>query len=237
MGGIFTILSKILEYVNSETLIDIGDIERIIQRRAVLYDRAGEQHYNLISALHKSVRSSDPDAAIYWFARMIKGGEDPLFLARRLIRIASEDIGLADPQALAMAIAARESFIALGSPEGELAIAQVVIYLALAPKSNAVYLAYKNACFSAQSTAYYPPPKHALNAPTNLMKELNYGDGYIYDHDVASGCSGLNNFPVDLARREFYQPVERGFEREMKKRLDYFRTFRERKGNKNYESS
>lgn len=219
--------------VKSESLVEIGDIESVIQKHAALYDRAGDQHYNLISALHKSVRSCDPDAAIYWFARMIKGGEDPLFLARRLIRMASEDIGLADPQALTLAIAARDSFLMLGSPEGELALAEIVIYLALAPKSNAVYCAYKKACDVAESTAHYPPPNHVLNAPTKLMKQLDYGDGYIYDHDTASGCSGLNNFPFDLARQEFYRPVERGFERDMKKRMEYFNVFRQKIKNKN----
>lgn len=219
--------------VKSERRLEIGDIKNIIQKHAALYNRTGDQHYNLISALHKSVRSSDPDAAIYWFARMIKGGEDPLFLARRLIRMASEDIGLADPQALTLAIAARDSFLMLGSPEGELALAEIVVYLALAPKSNAVYSAYKKACSVAESTAHYSPPDHALNAPTMLMKELKYGEGYIYDHDTASGCSGLNNFPVALGRQEFYHPVERGFEREMKKRMDYFSAFRQKHKNIN----
>jgi len=214
--------------VKSETALEIKDIDGVIQKSAALYDRAGDQHYNLISALHKSVRSSDPDAAIYWFARMIQGGEDPLFLARRLIRMASEDIGLADPQALTLAIAARDSFLMLGSPEGELALAEVVVYLALAPKSNALYLAYKKACLIAQSTAHLSPPNHVLNPVTKLMKQLDFGEGYIYDHDIESGCSGLNNFPKELARHEFYKPVERGFERDMKKRVSYFNAFRQK---------
>ncbi|OPZ22721.1 MAG: Replication-associated recombination protein A [bacterium ADurb.BinA186] len=200
----------------------------ILQRHQPPYDRAGEQHYNLISALHKSIRSSDADAALYWFARMIKGGEDPLFLARRLIRMATEDIGLADPEALKLAIAARDSYQMLGSPEGELGLAQVVLYLALCPKSNAVYVAYQRACELAIRTSHQPPPKHILNAPTKLMKQLGYGEGYIYDHDTESGCSGSNNFPDELKRETLYRPVERGFEREMKKRLHYFDSLRNR---------
>lgn len=206
----------------------LKEISEIIQRHQPPYDRDGEQHYNLISALHKSIRSSDADAALYWFARMIKGGEDPLFLARRLIRMATEDIGLADPEALKLAIAARDGYQMLGSPEGELGLAQTVLYLALCPKSNAVYVAYQKACELATRTSHQPPPKHILNAPTKLMKQLGYGDGYIYDHDIESGCSGSNNFPDELKREALYTPVERGFEREMKKRLHYFDSLRNR---------
>jgi putative ATPase len=214
--------------VASKTPIDIDALKLILQKQAASYDRAGDCHYNLISALHKSIRSSDPDAALYWFARMIKGGEDPLFIARRLIRMASEDIGLADPNALSLAIAARDSYTMLGSPEGELSLAQIVVYLSLAPKSNAVYMAYKQACEVAERTSHISPPKHILNAPTKLMKDLDYSKDYIYDHDTALGCSGANNFPDEIARSEFYQPVERGFERDMKKRLEYFNVFRQK---------
>ena len=193
-----------------------------LQRRAAQYDKSGDQHYNLISALHKSVRGSDPDAALYWFTRMLEGGEDPRYLARRVTRMAVEDIGLADPQAQAVCLQSWETYERLGSPEGELALAQAVIYLALAPKSNAGYAAYKNARGAARKTGSEPPPKHILNAPTALMAEQGYGDGYEYDHDAADGFSGQNYFPDGMARGVYYQPVERGFERELKRRLDYF---------------
>ncbi len=206
--------------------LTIDDVSLAVQRRPALYDKKGEQHYNIISALHKSIRSSDPDASLYWFARMIKGGEDPLYLARRLIRIASEDVGLADPQALPLAVAARDSYEMLGTPEGELALAQVVIYLSLCPKSNALYTAYNQALALAEKTSHLAPPKNILNAPTKLMKELGYHKGYVYDHDTEEGCSGANNFPPELERVELYAPFERGFEREMKKRLHYFNNFR-----------
>ena len=200
-----------------------------LMRRASQYDKSGDAHYNLISALHKSVRGSDPDAALYWLARMLTGGEDPRFLARRLTRMAVEDIGLADPQANAICLAAWQTYERLGSPEGELALAQAVTYLALAPKSNAGYIAYKSAMKSAKSTGSAPPPKHILNAPTKLMAEQGYGAGYRYDHDAEDGFSGQNYFPDDLPRAQFYQPVERGFERELKKRLAYFARLRARK--------
>ena len=193
-----------------------------LMRRAAQYDKSGDAHYNLISALHKSVRGSDPDAALYWFARMLEGGEDPRFLARRLTRMAVEDIGLADPQAQAVCLQSWETYERLGSPEGELALAQAVAYLALAPKSNAGYVGYKQARASAKKTGSEPPPKHILNAPTSLMKEEGYGDGYAYDHDAEDGFSGQNYFPESMKRPVFYQPVERGFERELKRRLDYF---------------
>ncbi|MGB3147749.1 MAG: replication-associated recombination protein A, partial [Paracoccaceae bacterium] len=193
-----------------------------LMRRAAKYDKSGDEHYNLISALHKSVRGSDPDAALYWFARMLEGGEDPRFLARRITRMAVEDIGLADPQAQTICLHAWEVYERLGSPEGELALAEAVAYLALAPKSNAVYVAYKAARDMARRTGSEPPPKHIRNAPTRLMKEEGYGAGYAYDHDAEDGFSGQNYFPDGVKRPVLYQPVERGFERELKKRLDWF---------------
>src|SRR5262249_20122310 len=190
------------------------------------YDKAQEGHYNLISALHKSLRGSDTDAGLYWLARMLAGGEEPLYIARRLVRFAVEDVGLADPNALVQAIAAKDTYDFLGSPEGELALAQLVIYLATAPKSNAAYAAFGAAKRAAGETGSLMPPMHILNAPTRLMKEIGYGKGYEYDHDTAEGFSGQNYFPDGMARREFYQPVERGFEREIMKRLDYWKKLR-----------
>ncbi|SMX25405.1 Replication-associated recombination protein A [Boseongicola aestuarii] len=201
-----------------------------LTRRAAQYDKSGDAHYNLISALHKSVRGSDPDAALYWFARMLEGGEDPRFLARRITRMAVEDIGLADPQAQAHCVSAWETYERLGSPEGELALAQAVTYLALAPKSNSVYVAYKAARASAKKTGSEPPPKHILNAPTSMMKEQGYGAGYAYDHDAEDGFSGQNYFPDGMKRGVFYHPAERGFERELKKRLDFFVKLRAKRG-------
>jgi putative ATPase len=202
-----------------------------LQRRAAQYDKSGEAHYNLISALHKSVRGSDPDAALYWFARMLEGGEDPRYLARRITRMAVEDIGLADPAAQRHCLDAWATYERLGSPEGELALAQTVLYLALAPKSNAAYVAYKAARASARSTGSAPPPKHILNAPTKMMKEQGYGAGYAYDHDAEDGFSGQNYFPDTMSRAAFYAPVERGYERELKKRLEWFEGLRaKRKG-------
>ncbi len=206
--------------------IDIADIDKIIQKKPALYDRASEEHYNLISALHKSVRGSDPDAALYWLCRMLNGGEDPKYIARRIIRIAIEDISLADPQALNIAMNAYNTYHMLGSPEGELALAQAVIYLALAPKSNAAYIAYEKASKLAQNSSHLPPPHTILNAPTKLMKDWGYSQGYIYDHDEKDGFSGQNYFPKDTQRQEFYHPIERGFERDMKKRLEYFKKLR-----------
>lgn len=207
--------------------LDSEALAPLLQKRAALFDRGGDQHYNLISALHKSVRGSDPDAALYWFCRMLEGGEEPLFIARRLIRMASEDIGLADPQALGLAVAARDAYEMLGSPEGELALAQIVVHLALAPKSNAVYKAYNQARECASRTTHFDPPAIILNAPTKLMKDSGYGKGYQYDHDTPLGFSGQNYFPPAMGRESFYQPVERGFEREMKKRLTYFEKLRQ----------
>jgi len=200
-----------------------------LNRAAPKYDKSGDAHYNLISALHKSVRGSDPDAALYWFARMLEGGEDPRFLARRLTRMAVEDIGLADPQAQAHCLAAWQTFERLGSPEGELALAGAVIYLALAPKSNAAYTAYKAARKLAADTGSTPPPSHILNAPTGLMKQQGYGAGYVYDHDAEDGFSGQNYFPDDVKRPVIYVPPERGFERELKKRSEFFAQLRHKR--------
>ena len=197
-----------------------------LMRRAAKYDKSGEEHYNLISALHKSVRGSDPDAALYWFARMLEGGEDPRFLARRLVRMAVEDICLADPQAQSVCLDAWNTYERLGSPEGELALANAVVYLALAPKSNAVYVAYKAARASARETGSQMPPRHILNAPTKMMKEVGYGAGYSYDHEAEDGFSGQDYFPEGMKRPVFYLPPERGFERELKKRVDYFAKLR-----------
>lgn len=200
-----------------------------INRRAPLYDKSDDGHYNLISALHKSIRGSDPDAALYWMCRMLDGGEDPRFIARRLVRMANEDIGLADPQAITQAIAAWDTYERLGSPEGELALAQAAVYLASAPKSNGVYTAYKTAMAFAKKNGAHMPPKHILNAPTKLMKEQDYGSGYIYDHDTPEGFSGQDYFPETLGRQSFYTPPERGFEREINKRLKYWSKIREEK--------
>ena len=204
----------------------LGDV---LQKRAPLYDRAGEEHYNLISVLHKSVRGSDADAALYWLQRMLTGGEDPLYIARRLIRMAVEDIGLADPESLHQAEAARRAYEALGSPEGELALAQAVLYLASAPKSNAVYRASKEAKALAKESGSLPPPKHALNAPTRLMKTLGYGENYRYDHDQPDRFAGQNYFPDTIARQKIYAPTDLGFEREIKKRLAWWDKLRQKR--------
>lgn len=202
-----------------------------LTRRASIYDKSGEAHYNLISALHKSVRGSDPDAALYWFSRMLEGGEDPRYLARRILRMAVEDIGLADPQAQNHCLTAWQTYERLGSPEGELALAGAVVYLALAPKSNASYVAYKAARQAANKTGSLPPPKHILNAPTEMMKDQGYGQGYDYDHDAEDGFSGQDYFPDNVTRESYYHPVERGFERDLLKRIQYFNTLRiKRKG-------
>ena len=222
-------LLNLIEQVAAWTLpkpLDRAALATRLMRRAAKYDKAGEEHYNLISALHKSVRGSDPDAALYWFCRMLEGGEDPRFLARRITRMAVEDIGLADPQAQALCIQGWETYERLGSPEGELALAQAVIYLALAPKSNAGYVAYKAARNVARETGSEPPPLHIRNAPTRLMKDIGYGAGYAYDHDAQDGFSGQDYFPDGMKRPVWYQPPERGFERELKKRIDYFAKLR-----------
>lgn len=211
------------------TLLSAAELADTLQKRAVLYDKGQESHYNLISALHKSVRGSDADAALYWLARMLAGGEDPLFIARRLVRMAIEDIGLADPQAIQQALAAKDTYDFLGSPEGELALAQATIYMATAPKSNAAYKAFKEASRSAQTHGSLMPPKHILNAPTKMMKNLGYGAGYDYDHDAPDAFSGQDYFPETMEREAFYQPEERGFEREIRKRLDYWAKLRHKR--------
>lgn len=208
------------------TVLDTAGLMAAVQRRVPLYDKSQEGHYNLISALHKSVRGSDVDAALYWLARMLVGGEHPIYIARRMVRMASEDIGLADPQALPMALAAWEAYERLGSPEGELALAEAVIYLATAPKSNASYTAFGAAQRAAKDSGSLMPPMHAVNAPTRLMHDLGYSEGYVYDPSTPEGFSGLNYFPDDLPRQSFYRPFERGFEREIKKRLDYWEKLR-----------
>lgn len=208
------------ETINRERLLTV------VQKRAPLYDKGEDAHYNLISALHKSVRGSDVDAALYWFSRMVEGGEDPLYLARRITRMAVEDIGLADPQALSYCLSAWDAYERLGSPEGDLAIVQALIYLATAPKSNAAYAAAKAATKAAKETGSLAPPKHILNAPTKLMKNLGYAKGYEYDHNAPDAFSGQNYFPEEIERQIFYSPPERGFEREIKKRLDYWQKLR-----------
>ncbi len=209
---------------------DSGKLQEVVQRRAPIYDKSQDGHYNLISALHKSVRGSDPDAALYYLCRMLDAGEDPLYLARRVVRMAIEDIGLADPQALVVTNAAKDAYDFLGSPEGELAIAEAVIYLATAPKSNAAYVAYGAAMRTAKEAGSLLPPKHILNAPTNLMKSEGYGSGYDYDHDAPEAFSGQNYFPDALGRQTFYDPPERGFEREIRKRLEYWAKLRKERG-------
>ena len=206
--------------------LDTAALAQVVQKRAPLYDKGQESHYNLISALHKSLRGSDCDAALYWFARMLDGGEDPHYIARRLVRFAVEDIGMADPAALTQSVAAWQAFERIGSPEGELALAQAVIYLATAPKSNAAYKAYGAARRAAKDSGSLAPPAHILNAPTKLMAELGYGKGYAYDHDTAEGFSGQDYFPEGLPRQAFYRPVERGFERDVRKRLEYWEKLR-----------
>lgn len=211
--------------------VDREGLVRLVQRRAPLYDKGRDGHYNLISALHKSVRGSDPDAALYWLCRMLDGGEDRLFIARRLVRMAVEDIGLADPQAVVQAIAAKDTFDFLGSPEGELALAQATIYLATAPKSNGAYVAYKAAMRAAKAHGSLSPPKIILNAPTKLMEDEGYGSGYEYDHDAPDGFSGQNYFPDEIGPRpKFYDPPERGFERDLRKRLAYWEGLRKKRG-------
>lgn len=204
---------------------------KLVAKRLPLYDKANDGHYNLISALHKSVRGSDPDAALYYLARMLTAGEDPLFLARRLVRMAIEDVGLADPEAVKQALAAKDTFDFLGSPEGELALAQATVYIATAPKSNAVYKAYKAAMTKAAETGSLMPPKTILNAPTKLMKSQEYGSGYRYDHDEPEAFSGQNYFPDAMVRQKFYHPVERGFERDLAKRLEYWERLRKERKN------
>jgi putative ATPase len=225
-----TLAEEVWRAARPAELFDTEGLTRIVQRRAPVYDKGQDGHYNLISALHKSVRGSDPDAALYYLARMFDAGEDPLYLGRRLVRMAVEDIGLADPQALVIANAAKDAYDYLGSPEGELAFAQACVYLATAPKSNAVYTAFKAATVAAKQFGSLLPPKHILNAPTKLMKDEGYNEGYRYDHDEPDAFSGQNYFPEKLGRQQFYEPVERGFERDIKKRLDYWSKLRKERG-------
>ena len=226
-----TLIEDIWRAAGPDETFDVPRLSDLMQRRAPVYDKAQEGHYNLISALHKSVRGSDPDAALYYFCRMVDAGEDPLYLARRLVRMASEDIGMADPMALRQALDAKEAYDFLGSPEGELALAQCVIYLATAPKSNAAYKAYKSAMRAAKDNGSLMPPAIILNAPTKFMKEEGYGAGYAYDHDQPDAFSGQDYFPEALGQQSFYRPVERGFEREIGKRLDWWiKLRRERQG-------
>ena len=225
-----TLAEEVWRAARADEVFDAAALQEVVQRRAPIYDKSQDGHYNLISALHKSVRGSDPDAALYYFCRMVDAGEDPLYLARRIVRMAVEDIGLADPQALVIANAAKEAYDFLGSPEGELAIAQAVIYVATAPKSNAAYTAYGEAMQTAKAAGSLLPPKHILNAPTNLMKSEGYGRGYAYDHDQEDAFSGQNYFPDALPRQNFYDPPDRGFEREIRKRLEYWAKLRKERG-------
>ena len=225
-----TLAEELWRAARQGEVFDLAGVQDIVQRRAPIYDKSQDGHYNLISALHKSVRGSDPDASLYYLARMLDAGEDPLYLARRLIRMASEDIGMADPQALVVCIAARDAYEQLGTPEGELALAQACIYLATAPKSNAAYAAYRAARRAAKEHGSLVPPKHILNAPTKLMKDEGYGSGYDYDHNAPDAFSGQNYFPDEMDRQTFYEPVERGFEREIRKRLDYWERLRKERG-------
>ncbi len=224
-----TLAEEIWRAARADEIFDAAALQKVVQRRAPIYDKKQDGHYNLISALHKSVRGSDPDAALYYLCRMLDAGEDPLYLARRVVRMAVEDIGLADPQALVIANAAKDAYDFLGSPEGELAIAEAVLYVATAPKSNAAYVAFGEAMRTAKEAGSLLPPKHVLNAPTKLMKTEGYGADYEYDHDTAEAFSGQDYFPEQLGRRQFYDPPERGFEREIRKRLDYWAKLRQEK--------
>jgi putative ATPase len=225
-----TLAEEIWRAARPGEIFDVAKVQEVVQRRAPIYDKSQDSHYNLISALHKSVRGSDPDAALYYLCRMLDAGEDPLYLARRVVRMAVEDIGLADPQALVVCNAAKDAYDFLGSPEGELAIAEAVIYVATAPKSNAAYKAYGAAMRAAKEGGSLLPPKHILNAPTRLMKSEGYGTGYDYDHDAPEAFSGQDYFPEALGRRQFYDPPERGFEREIRKRLEYWAKLRKERG-------
>ena len=223
------LLETVYDLTGMNEILDTDALLKVVQKRSPIYDKDREGHYNLISALHKSLRGSDTDAALYWAARMIDAGEDPAYLLRRLTRFVFEDVGLADPMALQLAIAAWESYDRLGTPEGELAIAQLIIYLGTAPKSNAAEVAWYAAKKAAKENASLTPPAHILNAPTKMMKELGYGKGYIYDHDTPEGFSGQNYFPEAMGRKNFYKPVERGFEREIARRLAYWENLRSKK--------
>lgn len=224
--AILTLAEEIWRSARADEVFDAEGLQQIVQRRAPVYDKGQDGHYNLISALHKAVRGSDPDAALYYLCRMFDAGEDPLYIGRRLVRMASEEVGLADPQALVIANAAKDAYDYLGSPEGELALAQACVYVALAPKSNAIYTAFKSAMNAARTHGSLLPPKHILNAPTSLMKTEGYGGGYQYDHDAPDAFSGQDYFPEKMGRQTFYSPQERGFERELKKRLEYWAKLR-----------
>src|ERR671910_611817 len=225
--AVLTLAEEVWRSAKPGEVFDAEQLQEIIQRRAPIYDKGQEGHYNLISALHKTIRGSDPDAALYYLARMLDAGEDRLFIARRLVRAAIEDIGMADPQALVVANAAKDAYDFLGSPEGELALAQAAIYLATAPKSNAAYVAYKAAIGAAKEHGSLSPPKHILNAPTKLMQSEGYGEGYDYDHNAPDAFSGQDYFPEQLGRQQFYDPPDRGFEREIRKRLEYWAKLRQ----------
>src|SRR5262245_50662941 len=225
-----TLSEEVWRSARPEETFDSAALLGVVQRRAPIYDKSQDGHYNLISALHKSVRGSDPDAALYYLARMLAGGERPLYIGRRLVRMAMEDIGLADPQALVVAIVAKDAFDYLGSPEGELALAEATVYLATAPKSNAVYTAFAAATAAAKEGGSLPPPKTILNAPTGLMRREGYGKGYQYDHDMPDAFSGQDYFPEAIGRQKFYDPPERGFEREIRKRLEYWEKLRRERG-------
>jgi putative ATPase len=229
--AVLTLTEEVWRAAGEGEVFDAEGVQKVIQRRAPIYDKSQDGHYNLISALHKSVRGSDPDAALYWLARMLDAGEDPLYLGRRLMRMATEDIGLADPQALVIANAAKDAYDYLGSPEGELALAEACVYLATAPKSNATYMAFSAAKRAAKENGSLLPPRHILNAPTKLMKDEGYSAGYAYDHDQPDAFSGQDYFPEQMGRQTFYDPPDRGFEREIRKRLDYWSKLRrERSG-------
>ncbi|MEO0546605.1 MAG: replication-associated recombination protein A [Pseudomonadota bacterium] len=228
--AILTLAEEVWRTAKPDEILSAKTMLSVLQRRAPIYDKSQDGHYNLISALHKAVRGSDPDAALYYLARMFDAGEDPLFLGRRLVRMASEDIGMADPQGLVIANAAKDAYDYLGSPEGELALAQACVYLATAPKSNAVYNAFKASMRAAKEHGSLPPPSHILNAPTQLMKDEGYGAGYAYDHDQPDGFSGQNYFPDRMGRQSYYEPVDRGFERDIRKRMDYWSKLRNERG-------
>ena len=228
-GRYFLTLAETLFNIGSQEPISIGEMSQLLQKRSPAYDKDRDEHYNLISALHKSIRGSDPDAALYWLARMLTGGEDPLFIARRLMRAATEDIGAADPMSLVLANAAKDAYNFLGSPEGELVLAQLTVHLACAPKSNAVYKAFGEAMKSAKDTGSLVPPSHILNAPTKLMKNLGYGAGYAYDHDAEEGFSGQNYFPDGMLRQNYYRPKEQGAETKIKERLGRWASLRDEK--------
>ena len=230
--AVLTLAEEVWRAARDGEVFDTEALVNVVQRRAPVYDKGQDGHYNLISALHKAVRGSDPDAALYYLCRMFDAGEDPLFLSRRLVRMASEDIGLADPQALVIANAAKDAYDFLGSPEGELALAEACVYLATAPKSNAVYKAYKAAMRAAKEGGSLLPPRHILNAPTKLMKAEGYSEGYLYDHDQPDAFSGQDYFPEAMGRKTFYDPPERGFERDLRKRLDFWSRLRKERGDK-----